>query len=175
MNLYLALFISFFKIGLFGYGGGYAMLPLFEREIVEERKWLESWQFTDIVAISQATPGPISINCATFVGYNQTNNIFGAFLATFALVLPSFSLMLLASIFILKSKENRLIKSVFKTLRPIVIGMIGAAALLLLNGENFVDYLSIMIFAAIFLLSYSFDISPIILILISGFAGILIY
>ena len=145
--VYLNLFWAYLKIGLFGFGGGYAMLSLIQHEAVEvvhygeSQPWLTPTEFTDIVAISQMTPGPIGINSATYVGYVAAgNSIWGSIIATFAVCLPSFILVLLVSRFILKHKDNITIKSIFSGLRPVVVGLIASAALLLMNKENFPDY-----------------------------------
>ena len=128
--LYIKLFYSFFKIGLFGFGGGYAMISLIQGEVVNRYHWLTSGQFTDIVAISQMTPGPIGINSATYVGYTSVVNagyghgwaVLGSVTATFAVVLPSFILMLLISKFLMKFKNHPVVEHVFQGLRPAVVG-----------------------------------------------------
>ena len=102
-----ALFVIFFKIGLFSFGGGYAILPLIQKEVVESHKWISVTQFTDIVAVSQVTPGPIAINSSTYVGYLVTGNVVGATVATVGLILPSVIVMTLFSIFFLKFKDNK--------------------------------------------------------------------
>ena len=104
--IYLQLFLSFLKIGLFGFGGGLAVLSLIQHE-VESHGWMTQEQFVDIVAVSQVTPGPIGINCATYAGYLATGNAFGSALATFALVLPSFIIMMLLIAFMSKKKDNK--------------------------------------------------------------------
>src|SRR5690554_3137840 len=114
-QLYLSIFFSFFKIGLFGFGGGYAMLPLIQQEVVYTHEWITVSEFTDIVAISQTTPGPISFNSATYIGYKAINNtghgtlasIFGSAISTLAVSLPSFGIMTLVVTFFFKFKENR--------------------------------------------------------------------
>ena len=140
--IYLQLLWVYLKIGLFGFGGGYAMLSLIQYEVVEHHQWLTSQEFTDIVAISQMTPGPIGINSATYIGYTATGSVWGAALATTAVCLPSFILVLLISRFLLKNHNNPYIKSIFMGLRPVVVGLIASAALLLMNKANFVDYSS---------------------------------
>lgn len=181
MIVYLNLFLTYLKIGLFGFGGGYAMLSLIQHEAVEVTHWGESapWisqsEFTDIIAISQMTPGPIGINSATYIGYTVTGNVWGALIATFAVSLPSFILVLLVSRFILKNKEHPVIQSIFAGLRPVVVGLIGAAALLLMNRENFTDNtFSIAIAAVSFALAY-FKMHPILIIVLAGVAGYIIY
>ena len=115
------------------------MLSLIQGEVVTAHGWLTSQQFTDIVAVSQMTPGPIGINSATYVGFTATGSVWGSVVATFAVCLPSFILMLTISKFFLKYQHHPLVESVFKGLRPAVIGLLAAAALLLMNVENFGD------------------------------------
>ncbi len=172
--IYLQLFWSFFKIGLFGFGGGYAIIPLIQHEI-EIHNWLNEGEFTDIIAISQMTPGPIGINSATYVGYMAAGNVFGSALATFAICLPSFIIMLTLSRFFFKYQNNAYISSVFIFLRPLVVGLIGAAALMLMNNENFIDYKSFLIFLGAFIATFYFKLHPILLIILAGFAGFLLY
>ena len=143
--LLLKLFYTFFKIGLFGFGGGYAMISMIQGEVVTRYEWLSSSDFTDIIAISQMTPGPIGINSATYVGYTAMVNdgyshaagILGSTVATFSVVLPSFILMIFISRFFLKYQRHPAVEAVFNGLRPGVVGLLAAAALVLMNGENF--------------------------------------
>jgi chromate transporter len=174
MTTILSLFWSFFKIGLFGFGGGYAILALIESEVVDIHGWMTTTEFTDIVAISQATPGPIVINCATYVGYTATNSILGSAIATFAVCLPALILASLAARFIYKFRDNKYVDAAFKGLRPAVVGLILAAGISLINSENFIDYISIIIFAVVAIGTY-FKANPIILLMLSGIAGYLIY
>lgn len=116
--IYLQLFYTFFKIGLFGFGGGYAMLSMIQGEVVTRYNWVSSQEFTDIVAISQMTPGPIGINAATYVGFTSTGSIWGSVIATFAVVLPSFILMLTISKFFLKYQKHPAVESVFSGTTP---------------------------------------------------------
>lgn len=182
MLTYLSLFLTYLKIGLFGFGGGYAMLSLIQHETVEvthwgaTAPWLTQSEFTDIVAISQMTPGPIGINSATYIGYSVTGSVWGAIVATFAVCLPSFLLVLFVSRFILRHKENPIIKSIFMGLRPVVVGLIASAALLLMNRENFQDNtFSIAIAVVSFLLVYFTKLHPIFIIILAGVAGYIIY
>lgn len=174
MTTILSLFWSFFKIGLFGFGGGYAILALIESEVVDIHGWMTTTEFTDIVAISQATPGPIVINCATYVGYTATNSILGSAIATFAVCLPALILASLAARFIYKFRDNKYVDAAFKGLRPAVVGLILAAGISLINSENFIDNISIIIFAVVAIGTY-FKANPIILLMLSGIAGYLIY
>ena len=172
--VYLYLFIAFFKIGLFGFGGGYAILSLVQHE-VEYYGWLTPAQFTDIVAISQMTPGPIGINCATYVGYTATGSVLGSIVATSAILLPSFIIMIILSRLYMRLKDNPYIASILHTLRPVVIGLIAAAALVLITPDNFIDGWSVLLFAFALLLTTAFKIHPIAVICLAGFAGFIIY
>lgn len=181
-QLYLSMFIAFFKIGLFGFGGGYAMLPLIQQEVVESNEWITVNEFTDIVAISQTTPGPISFNSATYIGYKavHTNghgvlaSIFGSAVCTLAVSLPSFGLMTLVCAFFFKFKENRYVRAALSGIKPAVIGLIAAAGIMLINGFNFIDYKSWIIFSVVFLASVK-KIDPILLIVLAALAGFLLY
>lgn len=189
--LFLELFITFFQIGLFGFGGGYAMLSMIQGEVVTGHHWISSSEFTDIVAISQMTPGPIGINSATYVGYTAVVNagyshvwgIAGSITATFAVVLPSFILMIAISKFFLKYQKHPLVESVFKGLRPAVVGLLASAALLLMTAENFGSYqtntyqwcISILIFLIAFIGTRKFKVSPILMIVLCGLAGWILY
>ena len=172
---YWQLFLVYLKIGIFGFGGGYAMLSLIQYEVVEKHQWITSQEFTDIVAISQMTPGPIGINSATYIGYTATNSVLGSIVATFAVCFPSFLLVLLISYFFNKFKRNRYVEAAFTGLRPMTVGLIGAASLLLMNEENFIDWKSILIFVGAFILSWKYKTHPILIICLAGVAGILIY
>ena len=176
MSVYLKLIWAYLKIGLFGFGGGYAMLSLIQREVVDSG-WISSTTFTDIVAISQMT---IGINSATYIGYVVTGSVWGSVLATFTVVLPPFILVLYASHFIRKHKESAIIKGVFMGLRPVVVGLIASAALLLMNSDNFgtatPDCIkSIAICVASFCVVYFTKIHPIFIIIAAGIIGALIY
>lgn len=175
MEIYLSLFSSFFKIGLFGFGGGYAMLPLIQHEVVSApHNWLSMADFIDIVAISQMTPGPIAINSATYVGYIVTGSVWGSICATFGVCLPPLAIMLLISKFYLKFRENHYMDMLFAGLKPAIIGLIAAAALTLMNSHNFIDFSSGLIFLATFAATL-LRLDPIKLILAAGVAGLLIY
>lgn len=173
-EVYIQLFISFFKIGLFGFGGGYAILSLIQHEI-EIHGWMTPSEFTDVIAISQMTPGPIGINSATYVGYTASGTILGSIVATFAIVLPSFIIMITLVRFFFYLRGNKYMEYAFLGLRPVVIGLIGAAAVMLMTDENFIDYISFIIFGAVFLLSLRGKIHPIYLIVMAGIAGFIIY
>ena len=185
--IYLQLFLSFFKIGLFGFGGGLAILSLIEME-VEQYGWMTPQEFVDIVAVSQVTPGPIGINCATYVGYT-VGGLWGSALSTFAIVLPSLIIMLsiCKAYFWLQKrfKSNPYFVQTLRMLRFTVIGLIAAAALLLIKSTNFIDNISWIIFALVAGLTILPNIiknkatevisHPILLIVLAGIAGYLIY
>ena len=172
--LYLQLFISFFKIGLFGFGGGYAILSLIQHE-VEQYGWMTSQEFVDMVAISQMTPGPIGINAATYVGYTATGSVWGSALTTFAIILPSLIIMLSLCRIYFRFKDNLYIQGVLQGLKYIVVGLIAAAALLLMTPDNFIDYWSLLLFALVFVGTFFFRLHPILLICLSGVAGYFLY
>lgn len=177
--LYLQLFYTFFKIGLFGFGGGAAMLSLLQFELVESHEWISHTEFINMVAVSQVTPGPIGINCATYAGYLATGNVFGSALATFALVLPSFIIMMILYKMMSKFGNNPWIQSVMKVLRPTVVGLIAAAALLLINEESFgagyADWSAWLIFIAAFVITKWSKINPIITMVATAILGLIIY
>ncbi|MDE7393806.1 MAG: chromate transporter [Muribaculaceae bacterium] len=188
--IYLKLIWSYLKIGLFGFGGGYAMLSLIEREIVGHG-WISEQMFTDIVAISQMTPGPIGINSATYIGYvapaeNDPSlasplwGILGSLICTLVVVLPSFILVAKTSHFITKHHESGIIKAIFSGLRPVVVGLIASAALMLMNADNFGStspqvITSVIICAVSFAIVFFTKIHPILVICLSGLAGWIIY
>ena len=188
--VFLELFYTFFIIGLFGFGGGYGMLSLIQTETVIHHHWLSSAEFTNIVAISQMTPGPIGINAATYCGYTAAHNagfgtwmaVLGSATATFALVLPSLILMVLISKMLMKYMKTSAVQDVFAGLRPAVVGMLGAAALLLMTEENFSSplahpwqfWVSVFLFAATFIGTKFFKINPIRMIGYAAVAGLLL-
>ncbi len=188
--IYLYLFITFFEIGLFGFGGGYGMLSLIQNEVVRTHGWMTMSEFTDIVAISQMTPGPIGINSATYCGYTAAQHagydgimaMLGSATATFALVLPSLILMIIISRMFLKLMDHPTVKHVFLGLRPAVVGLLGAATLMLMTPENFGTpttdpwrfWISVALFIICFVGTKFMKINPIRMILYCGFAGLLL-
>ena len=212
--IFLQLFWTFFVIGLFNFGGGGAMISLIQSRVVTDLGWISQAQFTDIVAISQTTPGPIGINCATYVGYEVGRGIAagtlgtagtlasagsvalgiaGSALATLALVLPSFIIFWGIVALYKKYHSTPLFNNVMSGLRPVVAGLIGAAALLLtfrfgcpfpqgdpapfvsVLTENFADWTSWLILAATLAASFILKANPILLILAGGVIGLIIY
>ena len=173
--IYLELFYTFFIIGAFTFGGGYAMLSLIQNEVVVEHEWISAQQFTEIVAISQMTPGPIGINSATYIGYSVTGNVFGSLLATTAVMLPSFIIVFTICKLYNKFKENNHVAHLMTLLKPMVIGMIAAAAGILVTKENFFNWSSWALFAAAFVALQWGKVNPIIVIIVAGLIGIVIY
>ena len=189
--IFLQLFYTFFKIGLFSFGGGYGMLSVIQGEVVTKHGWLTATEFTDIVAISQMTPGPIGINSATYVGFTAVANagysdiwaVAGSLLASTSVMLPSFILMLLISKFLMRFRKHPSVEAVFSILRPIVVGLLASAVLLLMNGENFGfpnQYpgqfaISILLFVFTFIGLRRWKINPILLILLCGATSGIIY
>lgn len=189
--IFWKLFYIFLRIGIFSFGGGLAMIALIQNEVVEKQGWLTAQEFTDVVATSQITPGPVGINTATYTGYMAVVNagypewlgIVGAFLASFSVILLPLILMLLVCKLLLKNKDNPLIASAMSTLRLAIVGLIAAAALLMVTPENFGTYavspkqlfVSIGIFLTVFVASFKYKTSPILLILLSGVVGALVY
>jgi chromate transporter len=187
--IFFTLFYTFFMIGLFGFGGGYGMISLIQAQVVYEHHWMTSAEFTNIVAISQMTPGPIGINSATYCGYTAVYNLtgdtflamLGSCTATFALVLPCLVLMIVISKLFMKYMKTGPVQSVFLGLRPAVVGLLAAATLLLVNKENFSTpdnpwqfYVSIFLFAATFVGTKWVGVNPIRMILYAAFAGLVL-
>ena len=191
MMIFLELFYTFLKIGMFSFGGGYGMLSVIQGEVVSRHSWLTAAEFTDIVAISQMTPGPIGINSATYVGYTAVLNatgsealaVAGSLVASFAVMLPSIVLMLIVARFLLKFSKHPAVEAVFKGLRPAVVGLIASAALLLMTEENFGSFsdaplqfwVSVGLFVAAFVAMKFFKVSPILILLLAGIFGGVFY
>lgn len=197
IGLLLQLFWCFFVIGLFNFGGGGAMISLIQSQVVSVHQWVSEETFTDILAISQTTPGPIGINCATYVGYEVMHaagysnliGILGSAMTTIAVVLPSFLVFYaLMKIFNRFHEDPRFI-TMMSALKPTVAGLIGAACLILcfhisMNGfvpqisvisENFPDWRSWALFAAAFIVTYFFKANPIYVILAGGVLGLILF
>jgi len=187
--IFIELFYTFFLIGLFGFGGGYGMLSLIQTETGIHHQWLSSAEFTNVVAISQMTPGPIGINAATYCGYTATHNagfntwmaMLGSATATFALVLPSLILMILISKMFMKYMQTTAVQSIFLGLRPAIVGLLAAATLLLMTPENFSTpadpwtfWISIALFVVTFVGTKIIGINPIRMIGYAAFAGLLL-
>lgn len=196
LTLFLELARTFFLIGAFTIGGGYAMLSLIQGEVVLKHAWISAGRFADIVAVSQMTPGPVGINTATYVGYDVLAQatgspwmgVAGSALSTFALVLPSFLIMLLLVRFYRQFKTSVLYAGTMDFLRPCVAGLIGAAAVLLivqtgwdgctpsfsLVRENFPDWKSWVLLVGAYVLARK-GVSPVKLILGAGALGLVLF
>ncbi len=186
--IFLKLIWSYLKIGLFGFGGGYAMLSLIQSEIVGPG-WISENTFTDIVAISQMTPGPIGINSATYIGYTAPMSagfdgwwwgILGSVVCTLVVIIPSFLLVTYTSHYISRHRQSVVVRGIFLGLRPVVVGLIASAALLLMNEANFgtetADVIkSVLICVASFCAVFFTKIHPIWVIVAAGLVGLLIY
>jgi chromate transporter len=181
--IYWELFSTFFVIGMFTIGGGYAMLSLIQNEVVTVHGWISEGTFTDIVAISQMTPGPIGINSATYIGYEVLSNtgaseilcILGSFTATFAVVLPSFIIVLGLCKVYEKWKTHYMFQGILNGLKPATLGLIGTAALGLATPENFIDWKSFVICIAAFVALLFRKIGPFTAIGLGALAGLLLY
>ena len=181
--IFWELFTTFFVIGMFTIGGGYAMLSLIQNEVVTEHGWLSDGAFTDIVAISQMTPGPIGINSATYIGYEVLHTtgasesicILGSFTATFAVVLPSFIIVLALCKVYEKWKEHYMFQGILTGLKPATLGLIGTAALGLATPENFIDWKSFAICIVAFAALYFKKVGPFAIIGLGALAGLILY
>lgn len=196
--IYWQLLLVYLKVGLFGFGGGYAMLSLIQNEIVTKHAWLTEQQFTDIIAVSQVTPGPIGINSATYVGYSVTGSVWGSILATVAVCIPYFIMVIAIALAFAKVRHNRWVDAAFTGIRPASVGLIAAAALMLslragfignwiaaepgtfsldqvVVTDNFPDYKSLLIFAFTFLAMIKKWIHPILLIGVTGVLGFILF
>ena len=188
--IFLKLFWMFLKIGIFTFGGGYSMIALIQNEVVEKQGWMTAQEFTDILAISQMTPGPVGINTATYAGYTAVVNmglpvwqgVLGSLLASLAVILLPIAAMLLVHSYLSRHRDNPLIAQVLRTLRLTVVGLIAAAALLLLTTESFGTpglnlqfVVSLIVFAVVFYLSVRHRTSPILLIVLAGAVGFVAY
>ncbi len=171
MKTIVSLFITFMKIGAFTFGGGYAMIPIIQREIVEKKKWISEDEMLEIIAISESTPGPMAINSATFVGYN-IGGFFGALAATLGVVIPSFIIILVISGLLNLFKDNKIVKAVFAGIRLGVLALLikTFVSLIKKSKHNFITY---FILAGAFIAVAVFDVNAIFVILVCAFLGIL--
>jgi chromate transporter len=172
MNIILNLFFSFFKIGLFGFGGGYAMLSLIQNEVVS-RSWMTNQEFIDIIAIAQITPGPVSVNTATFVGY-RTGSYLGAVIATVGLITPSFILVMILAYLIRTRTNSMFTNTLLSYLKPVIVALIAGAAINI-STVSMTDIPGVAIAVVTFLLLWKTKVHPILLIVCSGVAGMILY
>lgn len=173
MNILIKLFLAFLKIGTFSFGGGYAMIPSIQKEIVEKNEWITLSDFIDIIGISQMTPGPVAINSATFVGY-KVNGLIGSIFATIGVVTTSFILVIIANRTLEKFKESKAIKAALTGMRPVLIALILKATIDLAK-ESYLDLKSIIIATIIGIVLFKKNINPILAIVVSGVLGLIFY
>jgi Chromate transport protein ChrA len=173
--IYLQLFITFFKIGLFTFGGGYAMISLIQNEVVVTRGWIDAASFTDIIAVSQMTPGPIGINSATYIGYTVTGGFLGISGGNICSMPAIIYYYTAYSTTIQTIQKNRWFNAALTGIRPVIPGLIASAAITLVTPDNFIDWKSWILFAAAFAAVQWGKKSPILLILLGAAAGLIIY
>lgn len=188
--IFWQLFYTFLVIGAFTFGGGYSMIALIQGEVVNHWGWMTAQEFTDLLAVSQMTPGPVGINTATYAGYTAVINagypawaaVCGSQLASFAVIVIPVALVLLVSGWLLRHTDDHRVASVMRVVRLAVVGLIAAAALGLVGTESFGSVglnkqfiVSVLIFAAVFILSWRYKKSPILLIVASGLVGLIVY
>lgn len=189
--IFWKLFYTFLRIGIFNFGGGYAMIALIQNEVVTRNGWMTMQEFVDMVAVSQMTPGPIGINVATYAGYTAVLHagysvpmaVLGSFIASFSVILLPVVAMILVTRFLMKMQEKPAVQTMLKTLRITFVGLIAAAALLLLTPESFGSpsqdtlqfIISVVIFLTVFIAAFRYKVSPILLLVLSGVAGFIIY
>ncbi|NLC67057.1 MAG: chromate transporter [Clostridium sp.] len=169
----LELFWSFLKIGAFSFGGGYAMLPLIQKEIIEVHGWMTSIEFIDILAVVEMTPGPIAINSATFLGY-RVAGVLGSTVATLGVILPSIIIILIIAHFLSKFKDLKVVDYAFKGLRPVVLGLLISAGFAVSKG-SIIDIKSFLLGLVFFVLVVFRKIHPIIIIIGAGILGLILY
>lgn len=173
MEILIKLYLAFLKIGTFSFGGGYAMLPFIQKEIVQKNNWISMSEFTDIIGISQMTPGPVAINSATFVGY-KINGIIGSIITTLGVITTSFLLVAIINKLLDKFKESKVIKAAMLGMRPVLIALI-IYAFIDLAKEAYVDVKSIIITLIIGVILLSKKVHPILVIVIAAILGTLFY
>lgn len=183
--IYLQLFWSFFQIGLFSIGGGYAAMPLIQNQVVDIHSWLTMAQFADIITIAEMTPGPIAINAATFVGI-QTAGIFGAIVSTIGCVFPSCIIVMTLAYVYYRFRGLTMIQGILAGLRPAVVAMIASAGISLFimavygqrtlpSNLGQIDLIALMIFAAAFFILRKWKLNPIYVMAGSGIVGAILY
>lgn len=173
IEILIKIFFSFLKIGAFSFGGGYAVVSFIQKEIIQNKGWLDTKEFIDIVAIAEMTPGPIAVNSSTYVGY-KVAGFLGALLGTLGVLLVPTLLALIVSIYFNKFKHLKWVKWILKGIRPAVLGII-ATACFTIGKVSFTDYKSMIIGILIFLGVYKFKLNPILAIIISGGLGLILY
>lgn len=171
MKILWELYSVFFKMGLFTFGGGYAMLPIIQEEIVDKRGWATDEEVLDYYAIGQSTPGIIAVNTATFIGYNK-KGIMGGIIATLGIVSPSIVIITIIATFFKNFQDYVLVQHALSGIRVVVAALI-LSTVIKMYGDSVKDWLGIVLFIASFLILVLFDITPIIVIVVSAIIGIL--
>ena len=170
-RIYWQLFSDFFKIGAFTLGGGYAMIPIIQSEVVDRRRWLKQEEFLDIIAIAQSCPGVFAINMSVFIGY-KLRKLPGALCAAFGTALPSFAIILLIAMFFSRFQDNPLVESIFKGIRPAVVALIAAPTFTLAKSAK-ITLSNCWIPIGSALAIYLMGVNPVFIILAAGFGGYL--
>ena len=173
MKLLVKLYLAFLKIGTFSFGGGYAMLPFIQKEIVEKNNWISSTEFTDIIGISQMTPGPVAINSATFVGY-KISGVIGSIGATLGVITTSFILVVIINRILDKFKEFKMVQAALLGMKPALIALI-IYAFWDLAIDAYKDWKSIFITVIIAVVLWSKKVHPILVIVIAAIFGLVFY
>ncbi len=189
--IFLDLFWTFCKIGILSFGGGYAMIPLIQDEVVQQHQWLSVSEFTDLIALSQMTPGPIGINVATFVGYTSAVQagyptalaIVASLIASLSVLLLPFCLMLLLARLFIKHQNSQILAQSLKILRPVVLGLIASATFMLMTKENFGSYsdnmlifiVNIMLALSALIAVYHYKVNPLKVLASAATFGLVFY
>lgn len=183
--VYLKLFLSFFQIGLFSIGGGYAAMPLIQAQVVDKHQWITLTEFTDLITIAEMTPGPIAINSATFVG-NQIAGIPGSMIATLGCIIPSFIIVLTLGYLYRKYRDLKVVRGALAGLRPAVVALIASAGMSIVAlafwGEggfsssiSNINIVAVILFAISLTILRKWKANPIYIMVGCGIAGLIIY
>ena len=171
MNKSLNMFLSFFKIGAFTLGGGYAMIPLIEKEIVDRKKWMERQEFLDMLALAQSSPGPIAVNTSVFVGY-KVSGFMGVVAAVLGAVLPAYLAIILVATVFINIKDNAVVERIFKGIRPAVVALVAVPVVNLSKGIK-LNFKTALIPIIVALLVVFIKLTPIVIIIVAALLGIL--
>ena len=170
MNIYWTSFLTFFKIGAFTLGGGYAMLPLIEREVVNKKKWIEKNDFLDLIAVAQSAPGIFAVNMAIFTGY-KLKGLKGSIVTALGTILPSFIIILAIAMFFLGFKDNEIVEKVFKGIRPAVVALIAVPVITTAKTAG-ITYKTIVISVVTALLIWLLHVSPVYIVIVAAAVGV---